>query len=60
MLGFYLLMIVVSAVVKMSDASTSSTSPWLMAIPTILSTILLAPATGRPGNTSATRIAAGA
>ena len=43
-LGFYLLMIVVSAVVKMSDVINFLDIAFgLMAIPTILSTILLAP-----------------
>lgn len=43
-LGFYLLMIVVSAVVKMSDVINFLDIAFgLMAIPTILSTVLLAP-----------------
>jgi len=44
LLGFYLLMIVVSAVVKMSDVINFLDIAFgLMAIPTILSTVLLAP-----------------
>ena len=47
-LGFYLLMIVVSAVVKMSDViNFLDVAFGLMAIPTILSSILLAPRVNR-------------
>jgi len=47
-LGFYLLMIVVSSVVKMSDVINFLDIAFgLMAIPTILSTVLLAPRVNR-------------
>ena len=50
MLGFYLLTIVVSSIVKMGDVINFLDIAFgLMAIPTILSSILLAPRVNRGG-----------